>query len=326
MVACALWRPYRIRRVAVPGGWVMAAASTARPSGTRRRSGAGAVLLFVGVLIAVDCALGISDASAQSGSLSPFLTFRQPPRPPNPHGARSAQKDAQMLVRANEIQYDYNNERVAAVGNVQIYYNGSTLEADKVIYDQKTKRLHAEGNARLTEPDGKVTYSNIIDLSDDYRDGFVDSLRVDSPDNTRLAASRANRTEGQFTIFESGVYTACEPCKDDPTKPPLWQVKAARIIHDAKEKMIYFESARLEFFGLPVAYFPYFSAPDPTVKRKTGFLMPIFTSSSAYGFGVEVPYYWALAPNYDFTFSPLLTTKQGPLLQGEWRQRFENGA
>jgi LPS-assembly protein len=305
----------------------MAGTTTARLPSGRRHFSAGAILLFIAALVVGDLALGVREASAQnSGALSPFLTFRQSPRPPAKPSARSAQKDAQMLVRANEIQYDYNHERVAAVGNVQIYYNGSTLEADKVIYDQKTKRLHAEGNARLTEADGKVTYSNIMDLSDDYRDGFVDSLRVDSPDNTRFAASSATRTEGQFTVFQAGIYTACEACKDDPKKPPLWQVKAARILHDATDKMIYFENATIEFFGLPVAYFPYLSAPDPTVKRKTGVLMPIFSNSSKYGTAVEVPYFWALAPDYDFTFSPMFTTKQGPLLQGEWRQRFENGS
>ena len=103
-----------------------------------------------------------------------------------------------MLVQASEIDYDYTNNRVAAVGNVQIYYGGSTLEADKVIYDQKTKRLHAEGNVRLTEEDGKVTYGEIMDLSDDYRDGFVDSLRLDAPDQTRMAAARAERIERQL--------------------------------------------------------------------------------------------------------------------------------
>jgi len=102
--------------------------------------------------------------------------------------------------------------------------------------------------------------------------------------------------ERHFTVFYSGVYTACEACKDDPKKPPLWQVKGTRMIHDSTEKMIYFEDARLEFFGQPVAYLPYFSAPDPTVKRKTGFLMPWMSSSSTNGFGIEVPYYWALAP------------------------------
>ena len=90
--------------------------------------------------------------------------------------------------------------------------------------------------------------------------------------------------------------------------------------------MMYFENARLEFFGVPLAYIPYFSAPDPTVKRKTGVLVPMFSSSSVYGVGVAVPYYWALAPDYDFTFTPMITTRQGPLLQGEWRQRLVDGS
>ena len=157
---------------------------------------------------------------------------------------------------------------------MQIYYNGATLEADRVIYDQKTKRVHAEGNVKLTEASGRVTYGEIINLSDDFRDGFVDSLRLDTPDQTRMAAARADRSGGNITVLQSGVYTACEACADDPRKPPKWQVKAARIIHDQGEQMIYFEDARLEFFGVPLAYMPYFSTPDPTAKRKTGFLIP----------------------------------------------------
>jgi LPS-assembly protein len=61
-----------------------------------------------------------------------------------------------------------------------------------------------------------------------------------------------------------------------------------------------------------MAYMPYFSTPDPSVKRKSGFLMPIITTSSACGLGVEMPYYLALAPNYDLTISPRITTTQGP--------------
>jgi LPS-assembly protein len=231
-----------------------------------------------------------------------------------------------MLLQANEMQYDYANKRVSAVGNVQVYYSGSTLEADKVIYDQQSKRLHAEGNVRLTEADGKIVYGQYMDLSDDFRDGFVDSLRLDAPDQTRFAAARADRTSGNFTVFKSGVYTACEPCKDDPKKPPFWQVKAARIIHNETEKMIYFEDAQLEFRGMPAVYIPYFSAPDPTVKRKTGWLMPLIASSSKFGVGVSTPYYVALAPDRDMTISPLFTSKQGPLLQAEYRQRLENGS
>jgi LPS-assembly protein len=252
-------------------------------------------------------------------------SFTYNPQRPKP-AVRPANNDGQMLVQAVEVDYDYNNQRVSAVGNVQMFYNGTSVEADKVIYDQKTKRLHAEGNIRMTDAVGKVTYANIMDLSDDYRDGFVDSLRVDTEDATRMAATRADRSSGNYTVFENGVYTACAPCRDDPKKPPLWQVKGARIIHDQTDKMLYFENAQLEFFGVPMAYLPYFSTPDPTVKRKTGFLMPAYSNYTTYGYGVETPFYWAIAPDYDATFSPRFMSRQGVLLQAEFRQRLINGA
>jgi LPS-assembly protein len=285
-----------------------------------RLTGAGRALALLVLGLAAAGALGLATmapAAAQSFTYNP-----QPPRVVPPRVAN----DGQMLVQATEVDYDYNNSRVSAVGNVQMFYNGTSVEADKVIYDQKTKRLHAEGNIRMTDAEGKITYANIMDLSDDYRDGFVDSLRVDTADATRMAATRADRSSGNYTVFENGVYTACAPCKDDPKKPPLWQVKGARIIHDQNEKMLYFENAQLEFFGVPMAYMPYFSTPDPTVKRKTGFLMPAFSSNSTYGFGVEVPFYWAIAPDYDATFSPRIMSRQGVLFQGEFRQRLLDGA
>ncbi len=288
-----------------------------------RASRAAAALL----VLSASTLFGLADSRPAHAQANPLLTFQNQVRP-TPTGKSIAAKPApgaQMLVQADEIRYDYNNLLVSAVGNVQIYYNGATIEADKVVYDQRSKRLHAEGNARLTEADGKVSYGQLLDLSDDYRDGFIDSLRVETPDQTRLAATRADRTDANYTVFQSGVYTACEPCRDDPRKPPLWQVKAARIIHNESEKMMYFEDAKIEFFGVPLAWMPYFSAPDPTVKRKTGLLMPIVSTSSAYGFGIEIPYYLALAPNYDATISPRITSTQGPLLRGEWRQRFEDG-
>jgi LPS-assembly protein len=295
----------------------MAGDASARASSWRQRVSQSVLILFAAVAAFVACLPGAEPARAQ-------MTFPQRPAIPAPRPPRG--EKSPMLVQATEVHYDYTNKRVSAVGNVQIYYNGTTVEADRVIYDETTKRMQAEGNVRLTEPDGKITYADMMNLSDDFRDGFVDSLRLDTPDRTRMAAARADRSSGNFTIFQNGVYTACEPCKDNPKKPPLWQVKAARMIHDEAEKMMYFEDARLEFFGRPVGYLPYFSAPDPTVKRKSGFLVPHIESGSKTGIGVETPYYWALAPDYDVTFSPRLMTRQGALLRGEFRERLIDGA
>jgi LPS-assembly protein len=294
-----------------------------RPSaaGVRVQVRASIAILIAMLAFGASCLLAPDPASAQSvGNLLHF-----PPRPtPAPPPPR--QSDAPMLVQAAEIRYDYTNNTVSAVGNVQIYYNGSTIEADEVIYDQKSKRLQARGNVRITEADGKITYGQLIDLTEDYRDGFVDSLRLETVDDTRFAAARADRVGGNYTVMQNGVYTACEPCRDDPHKPPLWQIQAARIIHDSGEKMVYFEDARVEFFGIPLIYFPFMSAPDPSVSRKSGLLFPNFSYGTAYGVGVELPYFWALAPNYDVTASVMATTKEGELLQAAWRHRLMEGS
>ncbi|OYX70776.1 MAG: organic solvent tolerance protein [Rhizobiales bacterium 32-66-11] len=279
------------------------------------RRGAGGWAFAVGLLCA---AIGFAvlqpgTAAAQTAS---FANTRLPKTDPN----------KKMLVTADELVYDYENDKISAVGNVQIYYDGSTLEAKRVTFDRKANTLRAEGDVLLKQPDGKVLTANTMQLTEDFRDGFLDSLRVDTPDKTHFAATRADRTDGNITVFQNGVYTACEPCKDHPEKPVLWQIKAARIVHNQNEQMIYYKDATLEFFGLPFAYFPYFSSPDPTVKRKTGFLMPEFYNNSMLGIGAGVPFFWNIAPDRDLTFDPLYFSKQGLLAKGEWRQRLIDGS
>src|SRR5215212_8339096 len=328
MVACACGGAHGFRRASVSGGRVMAAASIARPKGSLR--GWLATLCAVTMAAGFGLGAGMRPAAAQfSENNTPWVGIPPTPKVPTASGSfESGQNDpnAQMMVRADELQYDKVNNRILAIGNVQIYYKGSTLEANRVIYEQATKRMRAEGNARFSEADGKIVHGEIIDLTDQFRDGFVDSLQLEAADKTRFAAPRAERKEGRYTIFQSGVYTACEPCKDDPRKPPRWQVRATRIVHDDTEKMIYFEDARLEFLGFPMFYWPYLSAPDPTVKRKTGFLMPKLGYSSVFGFFGQTPYFWALAPNYDVTLTPTFSSKQGLLMQAEWRHRLINGS
>jgi LPS-assembly protein len=238
---------------------------------------------------------------------------------------RAQKSKSRLAVEAREIVYDNDNERVEARGDVQLYYDNRVLEADRVIYDRKTKRVFAQGNARLKEPNGQVLYSDRFELTDDFRDGFIDSLRVVSPDNQRISAARGERTDGETTVFDKATYTACLPCKDNPERPPLWQVKAARIIAKNSEQMIYYEDARLEFFGLPLAYIPFFSAPDPTVTRKSGFLAPRYIRRASLGYGVQIPYYWAPAPHFDVLYTLTPFTKQGLLNEVEWRHRLETG-
>jgi LPS-assembly protein len=231
-----------------------------------------------------------------------------------------------LLLEADQLIYDFDRETVTAIGNVQIYYGAYVLDAGRVTYDQRSGRLIASDGVRMLEPGGNAITAESLDITDDFRDGFLASLNVITPERGRFTAESAERRGGDLTIFNSGTYTACAPCMEHPGRPPLWQIKAQRIVHNRTEKTVYYKNARLEFFGIPVAYTPIFFHPDPTVRRKTGFLIPSFVSGETIGTGVTTPFFWNLAPNYDVTFSPTFLTKQGLLGQAQWRHRLMNGA
>lgn len=233
--------------------------------------------------------------------------------------------DAQLFLEADTVVYDSDSQVVTANGGVRIDYGGSRLVARQVVYNQATRRLVANGSVELVQPDGNRIFADTVDITDDFREGFVRALRIETPENTRFAAADAVRENGSVTTFERGVYTACEACRENPERPPLWQVKARRIIWDQQEQVVRYYGAQFEMFGLPLAYLPYFQSPDPTVKRKSGFLAPDFRSGSDTGFGVRVPYFFAIADDKDLTVAGTYYSKQGFLADAEYRQAFENG-
>ncbi|MEZ5828833.1 MAG: LPS-assembly protein LptD [Hyphomicrobiales bacterium] len=233
--------------------------------------------------------------------------------------------DEPMLLQADEMIYDNDNGRITAKGNVEIYYGNYTLLADRVLYNRNTNTLAAEGNVRMKDPDGAVITADQLTLTDDFRDGFVDALKLVTKDDTRIVAQSASRQAGNVTVFEKGWFTPCKLCEDEPQKPPTWRIRAGKITHKRDQAVINFKNAEFDFFGVPVLWVPYFQTADSTVKRKSGFLMPNYSHSDQLGSTVQVPYYFALSDHYDFTFAPMWTEKAGTLLFGDWRQRTASG-
>jgi LPS-assembly protein len=226
-----------------------------------------------------------------------------------------------MNLQGDQLVYDTAGNRVIARGNVEIYYNDYILTADEVIYDQSAGTLTAIGNVTLKEPQGNIVRADRYTLTDDFRDGFVQSLSVVTRDNSRITADRAIRREGNVTEFQNGRFT---PCKSDGATPPLWCISGARIIHDKDAGTITYKDAYFEIYGQPILYLPYFEHGD-SKKSQSGFLAPEYGQSTNLGFITGIPYYFALNPSYDFTFNPLYMTEQGVLWQGLWRHRLANG-
>jgi LPS-assembly protein len=245
----------------------------------------------------------------------------------SPPAAQSTQTKPQdkLVIDADELVYDKDKNTISAVGSVQLFYQGRVLQADRVTYDRATKRVYAEGHAKMTDEHGNVVYGSRFAVSDDFRDGFIDSVQVLTTDKTRFSSPRVERANGDVTVLQKGAYTACEPCKDHPERPPFWQVRATKIIENQETHTVYYENAQLQFWGFPVFYMPYFSSPDSTVNKQTGLLAPSLISGGNLGYGFSLPYFINLAPDYDLTLTPSILSKQGLLGDANWRQRLSNG-
>jgi len=283
----------------------------ARPSA----GGGGASARRAGPVIALAVVAGLAagHAHAQSG----FKVDESFPAPVLP----KVEDEAQVLLEADSLTYDSRTETVTATGNATVYYGTYTVRADRIVYNRASDTVVAFGDITITEESGTYVKAGEIELSNQLREGFIYSVTAILSNDARIGAARGIRTGGTVTEFDRAVYTTCKPCAEHPERPLTWQLKADRVRHDQTERIIEYQNVTLELFGVPVFYLPYFSHPDPSVKRKSGFLTPSFASSDYYGFGIRVPYFFNLAPNYDLTFAPLITTRQGPLFDFTFRHR-----
>ena len=269
---------------------------------------AHARLLCGATALALLCAFGAATAHAQDFS-----------------GLSATESNGPMLLEADNLIYDNDKQTVTAAGDVRIEYDGNRLVARRITYNQQTGRIVAVSDVEIVYKDGTRIFSDDIDVTDDFKDGFVNALRVETVDDTYFAAESAERRAGLLTIFNNGVYTACAPCEEQPDKAPIWRVKSKKIIWNGQSKTIRFEAAQFEFFGMPIAHLKAFEIADPSVTRKTGFLIPSIGYSKELGARLSQPYFIALSPTYDLTLTGHVYTRQGFLAEAEWRQRFDSG-
>jgi LPS-assembly protein len=230
-----------------------------------------------------------------------------------------------ITFTAGEIVYDENRDLVIARGGVEAWQGDRILRAEEITFHRPTGRATARGEVVLMEPDGRVFFAEEAELTEDLRDGVIRDLRALLAEGGRLAAAGAVRSGGRITEMARAVYSTCEPCARDPDRPPLWQIRADRVVHDAQEKTVEYFDATLQMAGIPVFYLPYFWHADPSVRRQSGFLAPQFGTSSFLGAFWRQPYYWVISPSEDATIAPMITTRKGAVLFGEWRRRFNAG-
>jgi len=229
-------------------------------------------------------------------------------------------------LSADTLTYDKGLATVKASGNVEILYGDRTLRADTIIYNQKDDLVTATGRVSLSAPDSETVFGEYMKISGDLKDAVIRNIGIILTDRSRIAGSGARRSNANVTELRNGVYSPCNLCANDPTKAPLWQVKAVKVVHDKEAQTVVYRDAWLEFYGIPVLYSPYFQHPDPTVKRQSGFLFPSIGGSNDLGTIVKTPYFWNISDNEDVTATPIFTSEEGPSLALEHRKKLLNGS
>ena len=272
----------------------------------------------------------------------------------------NAQGNGSALLENDQIQIDFNNMKynkklniIEADGTVIVYYlkekiniksesifydlekqiissNLDTIIEDKFLNSYKAETFLFDLKKNLIKikkfnfQDAEQNNLNLdlayIDLNDEIFFGKdveikLNNSKIDNNNEPRLKG-RSVSSNQTSTKVSKGIFTNC---KSRDGCPP-WQLSADKIRHDKKTKTIHYESAQLKIYDIPVLYFPKFFHPDPSVKRKSGFLIPSFKSSKNSGSYLNTPYFLTIGENRDLTFNPRFYDKDQFLLQNEFRQ------
>lgn len=248
-------------------------------------------------------------------------------QPPSPDGLA----DDELYMEADRVTRDDKSGVTTAEGNVEMRYQGRTLRADRVLYEEgegdKPGVIRAFGNVQLINSDGTVEFADQFAFDDKMSAGVARGFSARLADNGKIASSSAARRSDQIQELNRAIYTPCEICKADGKTPkkPSWSISADRVVQDKKQRLIFYRNARIRVKGVPVLYLPLFWHADPTADRASGFLTPSIGLSDRRGFSYEQPYLWAVSPYTDIILSPQINSKVNPFLNTQVRKRFYSG-
>ena len=262
--------------------------------------------------------------------------------------------DYSTVINSKKILLNEKNSTIKASGNILIDYDQSNykLYSEEVIYNINKKIINSDTKSKILDKTGNKIQSesfsfdiknnivkiNNINLTDILNNNYLIEkafinlkskslvgkdvfIKLDEKnDNYFRLKGKSIVHEKDKSIFEKAILT---PCKINDSCPP-WQLKAEKISHDKKKKIINYNNAWLEIYNQPVLYFPKFFHPDPTVERQSGFLMPSIISSNTAGNSFEAPYFHIISETKDLTLKPRVFDNNKILGQTEYRSVAKN--
>ena len=241
--------------------------------------------------------------------------------------------ESKYEILTSEISLDRNlNILTSDKKSVIIDDENTQYETDILNYSINTNifkgtnvKVLANINQEKSERDNYNFKNGIFDLekkefSASETKIFVKKNIFDQDKNDPRIYGKSSEKKKNITKINKGVFTSCE--QGDGCPP--WSIKAKSITHDQNKKDIIYEHPILRLYDFPVFYFPKFTHPDPTVRRRSGFLQPQLNNSDITGSSLLIPYFNVLSETEDMTFKPTIFDSDIYMLQSEYRKTSEN--
>ncbi|WP_307815113.1 LPS-assembly protein LptD [Sulfitobacter mediterraneus] len=236
--------------------------------------------------------------------------------------ARAQDAPPQPAVLIADQVYITRDRTLVAQGNVEAFQGTTQIRASAIRYNQDTGALTLEGPIVITDGDDSVILADAGELNNRLRSGLLLSARLILNQQLQLAAQQINQVDGRYNQLYKASVTSCRICQDG--RPPLWQIRARRIVHDKVEQQLYFDEAQFRILNVPVLYIPHLRLPDPKLKRATGFLAPSIRTTSQLGTGLKLPYFIKLGDHRDLTITPYMSSATRTI-ELRYRQAFKRG-
>lgn len=220
-----------------------------------------------------------------------------------------------MAVAADTMVFDSRTNTVVALGNVGISFKGFRATADRAIYYQDTGRVELVGNVAIVDPQGVEYVAERVELEDGFREGFLRALTVAFPDGSQFSAAETSFDEGVERVYQEGTYRPCGDCIDAKGNRIGWSVKAARIVTNEADQVIYFEQPSLQLLGVSVLWLPWLTLPQGEEIE-----FPVLSYDEQYGVGISLPFFRYRIADGTLAVTPTIYTNQGVGVALDWRQ------
>ena len=216
--------------------------------------------------------------------------------------------EEKIKIYADEVRVDEVNEKVTATGNaVAVNEDNIKIKSDKLIYNKSINYLEANGNVIINDQMKNTFFLDELNASNNFNTISGKSVKARLHDDSRIVGSNFDKKD-KISIAENAEYTPCIKENYLIKNCPGWKLKSKKIYHDSENRTIHYDHAQIQLFNIPVFYLPYFSHPDPSVKKRSGFLMPTIQTDNQLGETFSIPIFVNLNSNRDLTFTPNIQT------------------